>query len=81
PPKEAFNFQQHNANDKMSTQCDWSQFFHRLDFIIEFQGEFIFEELKAVVQELNKDQDSEMPQAFELQAGTSATIAISFIFN
>ncbi|CAG8614186.1 2877_t:CDS:2 [Dentiscutata heterogama] len=45
------------------------------------KSEFISEELKAVVQELNKDQDGEMPRAFELQAETSATIAISFIFN
>ncbi|CAG8732444.1 1318_t:CDS:2, partial [Dentiscutata heterogama] len=38
PPEEAFNFRRHNANDKMSTQRDWGQFYRRLDYVIEFKG-------------------------------------------
>ncbi|CAG8772213.1 9722_t:CDS:1, partial [Dentiscutata heterogama] len=95
PPEEAFNFRRHNANDEMSTQRDWGQFYRRLDYVIEFKGiwhdeidlrttelifhkgseeefrnmtwdvkyrkgEFTSEELKAVVQELNKNQDGEV---------------------
>ncbi|CAG8528881.1 9175_t:CDS:2 [Dentiscutata heterogama] len=93
PPEEAFNFRRHNINEEMSTQCDWSQFYCRLDYVIEFKsiwhdemdlrttklifhkgseeefrnmtwdvkyrkGEFTSEELKAVVQELTKNQDA-----------------------
>ncbi|CAG8760248.1 13127_t:CDS:1, partial [Dentiscutata heterogama] len=95
PPEEAFNFRRHNANDEMSTQHDWGQFYRHLDYVIEFKGiwhdemdlcttelifhkgseeefrnmrcdvkyrkgEFISEELKIVVQELNKNQDGKV---------------------
>ncbi|CAG8569239.1 926_t:CDS:1 [Dentiscutata heterogama] len=38
PPEEAFNFRRHNINEEMSTQRDWGQFYHCLDYVIEFKG-------------------------------------------
>ncbi|CAG8607060.1 1213_t:CDS:2, partial [Dentiscutata heterogama] len=71
PPEEAFNFQQHNANDEMSTQqlCTTELIFHKssekefrnMTWDVKYhKGEFTSEELKAVVQELNKKQDGEV---------------------
>ncbi|CAG8691577.1 12662_t:CDS:1, partial [Dentiscutata heterogama] len=40
PPKEAFNFRHNHINDESFTQRDWDQFYHRLDFIIEFTGKW-----------------------------------------
>ncbi|CAG8655014.1 11994_t:CDS:2, partial [Dentiscutata heterogama] len=71
PQEEAFNFRRHNANDEMSTQHDWGgvlislsnsgvysseEEFRNMTWDVKYcKGEFTSEELKAVVQELNKN--------------------------
>ncbi|CAG8674819.1 3316_t:CDS:2, partial [Dentiscutata heterogama] len=67
PPEEAFNFRRYNINEEISTQRDWGQFyrleeeFRSMTWDVKYRkGEFTSEELKAVVQELNKNQDGEV---------------------
>ncbi|CAG8679021.1 12737_t:CDS:1, partial [Dentiscutata heterogama] len=40
PPEKAFNFHHNHINDESFTQRDWDQFYHYLDFIIEFTGKW-----------------------------------------